>query len=595
MLALLLRSKKNKTPDAQRASRLIQKLWKDYIKKHLGRLGVAMLCMVVAATATAANAWLMQPVLDQIFLQKNKEMLLWLPLLVLALALAKGAASYGQSVLMKYIGQRVITDMQLALYRHLLHADIALFTKQASGKLISRFSNDIHVIRKNLTNVLNSFAKELITLICLIAVMFYQSIELSLIAFTVFPLAIVPIAKLGKRMRKVSESTQDALGSFTAQLDDTFQGIRIVKSYDQEASEVSKARKVMESLFALYYKAARIDSAAPPIMESLAGVAIAGVIWYGGMQVLEGETTPGAFFSFITALIMAYKPMKSLSNLNTNLQEGLAAVARIYTMLDAKPRIKNIRGAKALKIKNGDVKLDNIQFSYEPDKAALDNISIHAPAGKRIALVGPSGGGKSTIMNLILRFYDPEKGQVLIDGQDIKKATLKSLRRCTAIVTQETTLFDDTIRANIRYGSPMASENAVIKAAKSAAAHDFIKDLPNGYDTIVGQHGVRLSGGQRQRIAIARAMLKNAPILLLDEATSALDTVSEEQVQKALDSLMKGRTSIVIAHRLSTVMHADIIYVIKHGAVVESGKHTTLLAQKGEYAKLYTRQFAKKA
>lgn len=590
---LLTRGKRREgVPNPEASTRLIERLWNDYIHFHLRRLGLAALCMILVAAATAGNAWLLQPVLDGIFLQNDTRLLLMLPIAILALAALKGAGSYGQMVLMKYVGQRITTDMQLALYRHLLGSDIALFSAHSSGKLISRFSNDVQIIRRNLTNFLSNFAKEIVTLVFLVAVMFYQSASLALIAFTVFPIAVLPVVRLGKKMRRVATRTQEEMGQFTASLDDTFQAIRIVKACTNEELESQKAKSAMEKLFQLYVRAAKLESASSPIMEALSGIAIAAVVWYGGWQVMEGHTTPGAFFSFIGALIMAYKPIKSLSGLTANTQEGLAAVARYYAMMDTKPAIRDMKNAKPLKIKKGTVQFKQVQFAYNDDAAVLHGISLDVPAGSKVALVGESGGGKSTILNLILRFYDPSKGSILIDGHDIKKVTLRSLRASIGIVTQESLLFDDTIRANIAYGKPDASEKDIIAAAKNAAAHDFIQKLPQGYDTIIGQHGVRLSGGQRQRIAIARAMLKNAPILLLDEATSSLDTASEAQVQQALDRLMKNRTTIVIAHRLSTVKDADTIYVISAGRVVEHGSHAALLKKKGEYSRLYARQFA---
>jgi ATP-binding cassette, subfamily B, bacterial MsbA len=403
---------------------------------------------------------------------------------------------------------------------------------------------------------------------------------------------VLPVIKLGKKMRRVATKTQEEMGQFVASLNDTFQAIRIVKAYHNEQYEATKAMGAMERLFALYIRAARLESASSPIMEMLSGVAISGVIWYGGYQVMSGQTTPGAFFSFIGAMIMAYKPMKSLSGLTANTQEGLAAVARYYALLDMPSKVREAKKAKPLAFKKGAVELKHVSFSYHAGLPVLKDISITVAAGKKVALVGESGGGKSTLLNLILRFYDPQKGRVLVDGQDIRTVTFESLRKVVGIVTQESLLFDDTIRMNIAYGCPGASEKDIIRAAKSAAAHEFITKLPQGYDTLIGQLGVRLSGGQKQRIAIARAMLKNAPVLLLDEATSSLDTESEHHVQRALDTLMKGRTTIVIAHRLSTVKDADEIHVIRGGHIVESGTHAALLRKKGEYARLYARQFA---
>jgi subfamily B ATP-binding cassette protein MsbA len=543
--------------------------------------------MVVVASATAANAWMMEPVLDDIFLNKDKTMLLIVPIAVFTITVIKGFAAYGQAVIMRFVGQRIVTDMQYQLYNHLLHADIGSLQEESSGKIISRFTNDINILRRSVSNVVTGFAKEIFTLVFLIGVMFYQSFTLSVIAFGAFPLAIYPIIRLGKRMRKVSHKTQEELGEFTNQLDETFQGIDVIKAYQRENFEAKRSKKILERLFDLYIKAARTEAATSPIMESLGGVAIAAVIWYGGLQVVEGNTSPGSFFSFITALIMAYKPMKSLSGLNTALQEGLASAKRLFILLDVQPTIVNKPKAVSLDKIDGNIELAKVHFSYNEEGKALDGVSLKVPKGKTVALVGPSGSGKSTIMNLILRFYDVADGQLLIDNHDIRDITLHSLRQHIAIVNQHVTLFDDTIAANIAYGKPGASQKEIEAAAKAAAADEFIKDLPQQYKTVIGQNGFALSGGQRQRLAIARAMLKNAPILLLDEATSALDSISEKKVQKALEKLMKGRTTIVIAHRLSTVENADKIFVLKKGKVIESGKHKTLLKKGGEYSNLH--------
>ena len=574
---------------------LLKRLAGDHLRRHMGALMWAVVCMLLVAGATAANAYMIQPALDKIFFHKQTSMLTIIPLIVIALAAVKGFAAYGQSVTMKTVGQRIVMDLQVKLYAHLLYADISMFNATASGKLLSRFSNDIYMIRKNVTSVITGLARELVTLVGLVGVMFYQSVELSLIAMLVMPIAFYPMTRLGRRMRKVSRKTQEDLAHYISHLDDSFQGIRIVKSHANEQGEINRANSIMDGIFGLLMKAIRIESAPAPIMETLSGVAIASVIWYGGYQVIEGTTTPGAFFSFITALLMAYRPLKGLSGVNTNLQEGLAAVSRIYEVLDVQPKITDAADAVPIVMERGKVEFDNVSFAYDEGKEALKKLNFTIEAGQRIALVGSSGAGKTTIINMLLRFYDPSSGVIRIDGQDIRGVTLASLRHSIAMVNQEATLFDDTIRANIAYGAPDASEEDVIAAAYAAAAHDFILELPQGYDTVIGQHGVRLSGGQRQRIAIARAMLKNAPILLLDEATSALDTISEQQIQQALDRLMQGRTTIVIAHRLSTIEHADCIFVVKNGEIFESGTHKELLKKDGDYAKLYHRQFERQA
>ncbi len=570
---------------------LIRRLWHDYIAKHTVKIILAVTCMMIAAAMTAANAWIMQPVLDEIFVNQNKDMLTVIPLAVAAIAIISGMANYGQNIIMKFVGQRVIADMQISLFDHLIKADIGLLHEHSSGRLISRFTNDITMMRHSISNVLTGLAKELLTMLFLLGLMIYQSWELSIIALVAIPLAVFPIVRLGRRMRKISDGTQKELGEFTAQLDETFQGARVVKAYRRESFEIERASNSIERLLGLYFKAARVQSIASPLMETLGGFAIAIVIWYGGFQVLSGHTTPGAFFSFMTALVMVYKPIKSIANMNTHLQEGLAAANRFFGMIDTRPAITDKPGATDLQVTDAHLVLDNVTFHYGEKEAGVRHISMNIPAGKTAALVGPSGGGKSTIMNLILRFYDIEKGAITIDGQDIRNVTLASLRDQIALVSQDIILFDDTVRGNIAYGNPDASQDELIEAARRADAHDFISALPNGYDTMIGPHGVKLSGGQRQRICIARAMLKNAPILLLDEATSSLDSESERCVQEALEALMKNRTTLVIAHRLSTIQHADVIYVVAQGEIVEHGTHKELLKHKGRYKQLYDTQF----
>jgi ATP-binding cassette, subfamily B, bacterial MsbA len=573
------------------SSILIKRLLREYIRPYSGKLIAAVLAMIVVAAATAANAWMMQPALDTIFLKHDRTMLMIIPVAVFLIAIIKGFGTYFQSLLMKYVGQRIITDMQLTLYEHLLYADMAMLHRQSSGKLISRFTNDITVMRRSVSNVLTGIAKELLTVVFLVGLMFYQSLTLSLIAFTVFPIAVYPIIRLGKRMRKISHRTQEELGNYTSQLDETFQGIRTVKAYGREPHEIGKARGIIEGIFALYIKAARTESGSSPIMEALSGIAIAAVIWYGGTQVINGTTTPGSFFSFITALIMAYKPVKNLADLNTSLQEGLASAKRLFAILDITPAITDSPNATALEVKGGHIVLNNVSFHYATGKQALNHLSLEVPAGKTVALVGASGSGKSTIMNMVLRFYDPDSGTITIDGTNIKDVTIASLRESIALVSQDIVLFDDTVRTNIAYGKCLnVNDEEIISAAKSAYAHDFIMQLPQGYDTIIGQHGASLSGGQRQRLAIARAILRNSPILLLDEATSALDPISEQQIQAALAQFTQNRTTLVIAHRLSTVINADIIHVVSSGSIIESGTHMELMALEGEYTRLYARQ-----
>jgi ATP-binding cassette, subfamily B, bacterial MsbA len=574
---------------------LVLRLVRDFVRPYIGRMALAFLCMGLMAGATAANAWLMQPMLDRVFVAHDERLLLVIPLAVIVLALVKGVTNYWQAVLMTTVGQRVVADIQLALFARLMRADIAYFHANPTGTLISRFTNDAGMLRNAATTVLAGIGKEAMTAAFLVALMFYQDWVLALVAFIVLPIAIRPIVSIGRRMRRVSANTQSEIGQFTTLLDQTFQGARHVKAYGMEAYEEKRAARLIESLYTLVERAQRVRSVASPLMETLGGIAVALVILYGGHEVITEARSPGAFFSFITALLLAYQPMKALASLNANLQEGLAAAQRIFTVLDVEPEIREAPDARALAIAGGEIRFSGVQFAYANGSKALDGVDLVVPAGKTVALVGSSGAGKSTILNLVPRFYDVAAGAVTIDGMDVRQATLASLRGAIALVSQEVTLFDDTVRANIAYGRFGASEAEIIAAAKGAAADEFIRALPQGYETPVGEHGVKLSGGQRQRLAVARAMLKNAPILLLDEATSALDTESERQVQAALAALMQGRTTVVIAHRLSTVIDADLIHVVDGGRVVESGTHAELLRQNGIYARLYALQFAGQA
>jgi len=570
---------------------LVRRLVAEFLKPHLGKLTLAFATMGIVAGATAANAWMMQPLMDKVFVEHNETLLLLIPGAVIALALIKGLGSYAQQVWMTTIGQRIVADIQLTLFARLMRADLAYFHANPAGTLISRFVNDAQLLRNCATNILAGIGKEAVTAVFLIALMFYQDWLLAAVASIAFPIAFRPMQRIGKRMRRVSANTQVELGQFMTLLNQTFQGSRYVKAYGMEGYEMSRAERIIESIYRLVEKAQRVRAVSSPLMETLGGVAVALVILYGGHQVLNGARTPGAFFSFIAALLLAYQPLKTIAGLNTSLQEGLAAAQRLFTVLDIEPEIFDRADAQPLRVEGGAVRFEDVRFAYEAGAQALRGVTLEAPAGKTVALVGASGAGKSTIMNLIPRFYDAGSGAVLIDGQNVRDVKLASLRAAIGLVSQEVTLFDDTVRANIAYGRFGAGEDEIVAAAKAAAADDFIRALPHGYDTLVGEHGVKLSGGQRQRLSIARAMLKNAPILLLDEATSALDTESERQVQTALRNLMHGRTTIVIAHRLSTVIEADIIYVIDAGRVVERGTHAELLQRDGTYARLHALQF----
>ena len=578
-----------------RTRTLAGRLMREHVRPQAGRIAFALGCMAVVAATTAALAKQMEPILDQVFAEGSMDALITISATVLVIFVIKGIAGYGQAVAMNHVGQRIVADLQRRLFGHLMASDLAFFHDNSPGQLISRFTNDTMLLRNAVSSTLTSLGKDLLTLIFLVGLMAYQDWKLALVSFVVGPPAAIAIARLGRRMRKVSKSSQEQTGELTGLLDEAFQGARQVKAYGMEAYESARAGAAVERLFGLLTKAARVRAATHPIFETLGGVAIVGVMLYGGHQVMEGGKTPGAFFSFITALLLAYEPLKRIANLNAQLQEGLAAADRLFALLDTAPEIVDRPGAKALAIGGGAVALRDVSFSYGSDSnavPALDRLDLTVPAGATVALVGASGAGKSTVLNLIPRFFDATAGHVTIDGQDVRDMTLASLRAALALVSQESMLFDDTVRANILYGRPGASEAEMIEAAQAADADGFIRALPQGYDTAVGPRGVKLSGGQRQRVAIARAMLRDAPILLLDEATSSLDSESERQVQAAIQRLTEGRTTLVIAHRLSTVVRADRIYVLDRGCAVESGTHAELIARGGTYARLYALQFA---
>ncbi len=571
---------------------LTRRLLREGVRPYLGRILLAFVCMGLVAATSGALAALMKPVVDDVFMRKDATMLWPVAIAVVVVSIIKGISTYAQSSLIAWVGLRIIADMQNRLFAHLTKMDLQFFHDTATGRLVSRFTNDINLMRAAVSNALAGFGRDSLSVVVLVGVMFYQDWQLALASFFAFPAAIQPIVRLGKRLRRVAANTQENMGQFVTLLDQSFQGMRVVKAYGMERYEEDKIADITERVFRLVFKSNRVRALSGPIMETLGGLAIAIVIVYGGMRVIGGHTTPGAFFSFMTALLTAYQPVKNLANLNASLQEGLAGAQRLFALLDLKPQIAERPEAKSLSIAGGRVRLENVSFSYDGAHPVLDGITLDVPAGSRVALVGASGAGKSTILNLIPRFYEATGGRVLIDGQDVRDVTLTSLRSQMALVSQEILLFDDTVRANIAYGRPGASQTEIETAARNAAAHEFITGLPLGYDTVVGEHGVKLSGGQRQRLAIARAMLRNAPILLLDEATSALDAESERAVQAALDTLMEGRTTVIVAHRLSTIADADLIHVIDRGRLAESGRHGELLARGGLYARLYAVQAA---
>jgi len=559
-------------------------------KPHAFKFSLAMLCMLVVGATTSALAFLVKPALDEIFLKKNSEMLKWIPLAVIAIYLTKGACNYAQTVLMNFIGQRIIADLRAELYRKIQTQSLAFFTKNPTGILMSRITNDVGYIQGAVSEAVTALLKDSFTLVGLVFVIFYRDWGLAIIAMFVFPLAVYPIAKFGQKMRQIAIRTQVTLGSLTTLLQETISGTRIVKAFSMEEYENRRFSGENERLFRLNLKAVSINAISSPFMEFLGGMGISAIIFYGGYQVIQGQSTPGTFFSFLTALIMLYEPVKRLTNVNNTIQQGIAGAQRVFGIIDLVPEIQNAPGASPLPPILREIEIRNVDFRYE-ETPVLRNIHLTIRAGEVIAFVGMSGGGKTTLVNLIPRFYDVTEGAILIDGRDIRTVTVESLRGQIAIVTQQTILFNDTVRSNIAYGDIARTEEEIVAAAKAANAHAFILRLPMGYDTLIGEQGTKLSGGERQRISIARALLKDAPILILDEATSALDSEAEIEVQDALENLMKGRTTLVIAHRLSTIRNADRIVVLVNGEIREEGAHEGLLARQGEYCRLYNMQF----
>jgi len=549
-----------------------------------------MFCMLVVGAATSALAFLVKPALDEIFLKRNAAMLTWLPVAVIVIYLIKGGCNYTQTILMSFIGQRVVADLRNNLYRRIQIQSLSFFTKHPTGILMSRITNDVAYVQGAVSEAVTSLLKDSFTLICLVFVIFYRDWKLAVIATFIFPLAIYPIAKFGARMRNIAKRTQVTIGSLTTLLQETISGTRIVKAFSMEEYENRRFAKENEHLFKLALKSVSVNAISSPLMEFLGGIGIASIIFYGGYEVIKGVSTPGTFFSFLTALIMLYEPVKRLTNVNNTIQQGIAGAERVFSIIDIVPDIKNETDAIELPKVSQGIDIRDVTFCYE-EMPVLKNINLSIKAGEVVAFVGMSGGGKTTLVNLIPRFYDVSRGQILIDGHDIRHVTIESLRGQIGIVTQQTILFNDTVRNNIAYGNIEKTDKDIIRAAKAANAHDFIMNLPKGYDTVIGEQGAKLSGGERQRISIARALLKDAPILVLDEATSALDTEAEIEVQDALEYLMKGRTTLIIAHRLSTIRNANRILVLGNGEIVEEGTHESLLEKRGEYFKFYNMQF----
>lgn len=581
-----------KTSDDYKSLEVIKRLYSNYVKKYLKQIIIALVFMIVVAICTALIVSIIKPAIDDVFIRNDKNKLFSLSIFIVTITVTKGFAEYFQSYMIKSVGQRILSDLQIVLYSHLINSDIYYLDSQSAGKLISRFTNDIMLIRGAVSNILVGITKHFFSVVFLIILMFNLEFKLSFFVFFVFPIAIYPVQKIGRKMRVLSSSAQEELGNYTAKLDETFNTIKILKSFQAEKFEVDRASKYIEKIYNIYKKSAKFEALTSPIMETLSSLAIGAIIILGGHAVMTGTSTPGSLLAFIGAFISAYRPFKSLLLFNNNLQEGIAAAKRLFDTLDNKPIIENetnkTDGAN-IDCSNIEIKFENVELKFN-SKIALQNLNLVIKAKNRIALVGKSGEGKTSIANLLLRFYDTTSGVIKIGDINIMDINLANLRKQIALVTQDTMLFDATVHENIAYSIGNASRTEIEEAAKKAQAHDFICKLPEGYETIIGSQGKTLSGGQRQRIAIARAFLKNAPILVLDEATSSLDPSTEQDILQAIKELCFNRTTIIITHRLNTIKDVDMIYLVKNGKIVESGTHEKLIKDNGHYYELYNKQ-----
>ena len=573
-------------------TQILSRLFRDSIKPYLSRLISSLFFMIIIALCTGATAWLLDPAIEKIFLDKDSSMLIIIPIAIIGTLLIKSVSTYIQVFLLNSVAQNVIADTQIKLFKKIINADLAWLHKIHSAKIISNFLYDVTLLQDSVSSSLANGVKDFLTLICLVGVMYYQDWVLATIAIIAFPLVGLLSRQLGKRIKKASTETQEETGIMASILSENLDGTRIVKAYQQEDREIKKLSESVYRRMNKILKAINTRGATSPFAEFLAGFGIAGTLYYAGLRGLQGELPLNEFVSFLGAMMLAFQPLRRLAAVNTTLQEGFAAAIRVFDLLDQKSLINEEINAQELSNPNSDILFDNVTLSYDGQKnSALKNISLEIPNGKITALVGPSGSGKSSILNLIPRFYDPKSGAILIGNQNIRHLTMQSLRSKIALVNQEPILFDMSIKDNILYGNPNASDQEIEGASKSSASDEFITKLPEGYNTIVGEDGYSLSGGQKQRISLARAFLKDAPILLLDEATSSLDTESEHLVQEAINILMKNRTTLIIAHRLSTIINSDNIIVIDNGEVVESGTHSELIKNDGMYKKLYEREF----
>jgi ATP-binding cassette, subfamily B, bacterial MsbA len=569
---------------------LINRIFKTQVKKYIPELSITFIFIILTSLTTAATAWLLDPAIKEIFENKNKQMLYLIPLAIVFTFIIKAFSIYGTRIITIKVGIKIIKNIQTLMAQKFLLSDISHITKKHSGKYLSNFTNDTTILFAVLTGVVVTLFKEIFTLIALLGLMFYHDWQLSLLATIMIPIAAISSKNIGKKMGKKVHVSLEASDKFMKFLSEIIKGSWLIKIYQKEEDELKKISMIIDERFKAIRKVEQTRLGAGPIMEIISAIAIAIVVFFAGYRSMQGAITLGEFVSFLAALMLAYQPVRALAGINVGIQEGITAAKRIYEIIDQKNEIYNDENAPSLKLKNATLEFKNISFTYPDGTHALKNLSAKIEGGRKVGLVGISGSGKTTFLNLIPRFFNLEHGTILIDDQNINTINLNSLRKEISIVSQDVILFDDTIRSNILYGNASASDDEIINACKFAAAQDFIEKLPNKYETIIGENGIKLSGGQKQRLSIARAILKDSPIILLDEATSSLDSESEAVIQKAIENLTKNKTTIIIAHRLSTIMNCDKILVFDSGQIVDEGSHEFLVKNSSIYKNLYEKQ-----